>query len=204
MDVLIKIPDIPTPVRNLRFYPPLSDAELEDFCLRNDIYRIERTREGLIKVVTPTGLQTGAGNANVNGQLYAWWNSHGRGQIYDSNAGYYLPDGSMLSPDASYLTTETLARVPKPRRKHIPHICPDFVIELVSETDTLTGSKKKMERWMANGVRLGWLLEPKRERVWVYRPENNAPQIESGSYVEGSGPVSGFRLDLEQLWNQYK
>ncbi len=204
MDVLIRIPDRPFPVSSLRFDPPLSDAELEDFCRRNDVYRIERTREGLIKVVTPTGLETGGGNANVNGQLYAWWNGHRQGQICDSNAGYYLPDGSMLSPDASYLTAETLARVPKPKRKGIPHICPDFVIELISETDTLTGSKRKMERWIANGVHLGWLLEPKKERVWVYRNEGSPTLIASADYVEGSGPVVGFRLDLEQVWDQYR
>ena len=204
MEVLIKIPDMPSTVRSLRFYPPLSDKELEEFCRRNDVYRVERTREGVITVVTPTGMQTGGGNANLNGQLYAWWNLHRQGKIFDSNIGYYLPDGSMLSPDASYLTDELLAQVPKSQRKGIPHVCPSFVVELISETDTLAGSKKKMTRWMANGVHLGWLLEPRRKRVWVYRADGTAPEVLSDKYIDGSGPVEGFRLDLQQLWEQYQ
>lgn len=204
MEVLLEIPDVPSTVRSLRFYPALSDKELEEFCQRNDVYRIERTREGVITVVTPTGMQTGGGNANLNGQLYAWWNLHRRGKIFDSNTGFYLPDGSMLSPDASYLTEEVLAQIPNSQRKGIPHACPSFVVELIPETDTVAVSKKKMTRWMTNGVHLGWLVEPRRKRVWVYKAGNTTPEIFSGEYIDGSGPVDGFRLDLKQLWEQYQ
>lgn len=204
MKAVIEIPDLPATVRSLRFYPPLSDAELEDFCSRNDDYRIERTRKGVIQVLTPTGLDTGGGNAELIVQLRVWVKKYRKGRAFDSNAGFYLPDGSMLSPDASFLSNETLAKVPEGGRKHIPHICPDFVIELISESDTLAGSKKKMTLWIINGVKLGWLVEPKKERIWVYLPDAAEPATISGSFIEGTGPIEGFRLDLEELWEEYR
>ena len=204
MKAIIEIPDIPATVRRMRFYPPLSDLELEDFCGRNDDYRIERTSGGVIKFVTPTGLDTGGVNVELSAQLRNWVKTHQGGRAFDSNAGFYLPDGSMLSPDASFLSTKTLAKLPESERKHIPHVCPDFVIELISESDTLASSKKKMTLWMANGVQLGWLIEPEKERVWVYSPDAAEPVIVTGSFVEGTGPVEGFRLDLEKVWNEYR
>ncbi len=204
MKDVIHIPDLPTGVRTLRFHPPFSDEELEGLCRTNHGYRIERTSEGVIQVVSPTGLNTGGSNAEIITQLRNWVETHGRGRAYDSSASYYLPDDSMLSPDASYLKAETRAKISKLSRKRIPHICPDFVIELISESDTLAGSKKKMSRWMANGVLLGWLVEPKKERVWGYSPDSTEPAVVSESFVDGSGPVEGFRLNLNKVWNEYR
>lgn len=204
MKAIIEIPDIPSVIRNLRFRPPLTDDELEDLCRRNDDYRIERTREGVIQVVSPTSLDTGGGNAEIITQLRNWVATHGSGHAYDSSAGFYLSDGSMLSPDASYLKAETRAKITKLGRKRIPHICPDFIIELISESDTLASSKKKMSRWMENGVLLGWLVEPKKRRVWVYSSDASEPTVASGNLLSGSGPVEGFRLNLDKVWNEYR
>ncbi len=204
MKAVIEIPDLPITVRSMRFYPPLSDEELEDFCSRNDDHRIERTSKGVITVVTPTGLDTGGGNSEINAQLRNWADTHGQGHAYDSNTGYHLPDGSMLSPDASYLKAETRAKLPRSGRKGIPYVCPEFVIELISESDTLAGSKKKMTLWIANGVQLGWLIEPEKERVWVYLPDEHEPKVVSGNFIGGSGPIEGFRLNLEKLWKEYR
>ena len=203
METLFQAPVTFTP-RTVQMQPPLNDTELEQFCALNEFWRIERTREGVLTMTPPTGMFSGGGNAELIAQLRDWVKKHRKGRAFDSNAGFYLPDGSMLSPDASFLSTETLAKVPEGERKHIPHICPDFVIELISESDTLAGSKKKMTLWMTNGVKLGWLVEPKQERVWVYLPDFTEPEIISDSFIEGTGPVEGFRLDLEELWKEYQ
>ncbi len=204
MKAVIEIPDIPAAVRSLRFYPPLNDAEFEAFCGTNEVYRIERTREGVIEVVSPTGMDTGGGNAEIITQLRTWANTCTEGKAYDSNTGYHLPDGSMLSPDASYVKAERFSKLSRKERKRIPHLCPEFIMELISETDTLAKSKKKMKRWMENGVELGWLLEPEKERVWVYRQGAVEPEVVSGTFIDGSGCIEGFRLDLEKVWNEYR
>lgn len=203
METLFQAPATFTP-RTVQMQPPLSDTELEQFCALNEFWRIERTREGVITMNPPTGMFTGGGNADVTTQLGTWWRTHRRGRSFDSNTGYYLPDGSMMSPDASYLTAETLAKLPRQERKGFPHICPNFIIELISETDTLAGSKKKMVRWMENGVELSWLIEPEKERVFVYVSGGVNPVVVTGASVLGTGCVEGFRLDLNELWDWYQ
>ncbi len=203
METLFQAP-VDFVARNVRMDPPLSDAELERFCAVNDLWRIERTRDGVIRMNPPTGMLTGGGNAEIALQLGAWCKTHRRGRAFDSNTGYYLPDGSMMSPDASYLTNEALATLPKKERKGFPHICPNFVVELISESDTLTESKEKMTRWMENGAELGWLIQPEKERVFVYTGGSADPVVVQGDSIEGSGPVEGFRLDLSELWDWYE
>ncbi len=124
--------------------------------------------------------------------------------MYDSSGGFYLPDGSMLSPDAAYCTPERLAAVTQQDRKGFPHVCPDFVIELLFETDRLSATKRKMELWIENGAQLAWLVNPRREEVLVYKAEDEGPTTVSANAVEGTGPVDGFRLDLSEVWACYE
>lgn len=93
--------------RSLVIEPPMTDAELEAFCRLNDAAQVERTKEGVIHMNPPAGSLSSSGNADINSQLYIWWKTHRRGRVYDSSAGFYLPDSSLLSPDSSYLTEET-------------------------------------------------------------------------------------------------
>ncbi len=202
MELLIHAPASLAP-RTLRFDPPLSEDELFRFCQLNDVFRIELTREGVIEMNAPAGFETGGGNSEITAQLHTWWRTHRRGRVFDSNTGWTLPDGSMLSPDASYLSAEALARVPQSERDRFAHVCPEFIIELMSKTDRLTAAKKKITRWMENGVKLGWLVQPKRERVFVYAAGQPEPIEVTGSQVEGSGPVEGFCLNLDEVWEHY-
>ena len=151
--------DVHTLPRSLVVDPPMSDAELEAFCLENDWMRIERTREGVIRMNPPTGGETSSENMEISGRLFVWWSEHERGIVTDSSGGFYLPDGSMLSPAAAYISAETQKRIPKGRSKGFFPVCPDFVIELFSESDSLTETTEKMGRWIVNGVRLGWLID---------------------------------------------
>ncbi len=187
----------------LRIDPPLTDDQLFEFCRLNSIARVERTREGVIQMMSPAGTLSDDGNSEINLQLRAWWKTHRRGRTYDSSAGFTLPDNSMRNPDAAYCTAERLATVTLEDRERFAHMCPDFVIELLSRTDSLQATERKMELWIENGAQVAWLVNPKKREVLVYKAGAGMPEVVSGPAVEGSGPVGGFRRDLEEVWSCY-
>jgi Uma2 family endonuclease len=189
--------------RSLILDPPMSDDELERFCARNEDLRIERTSDGVIHMNPPTGALTGDGNSEIIHQLRSWWDTHERGRCFDSSTGFFLADGSLLSPDAAYVLPEQLKGMTKEDLAHMPHLCPAFVVELLSPTDNLAEAEKKMELWIANGAQLGWLVDPYRRCVLVYRPGLVQLSVNT-STVEGSGPVDGFVLDLARVWRCYE
>jgi Uma2 family endonuclease len=109
----------------------------------------------------------------------------------------------MLNPDASYVLPSRLRGLTKDKLTGFPHLCPDFVIELPSPSDSLTKTKEKMERWIENGAMLGWLIDPYKRKVHVYEPGAKASVV-SGKAVHGKGPVEGFVLDLDEVWSCYE
>lgn len=181
----------------------MSDEEFEAFCMRNDDVRIERTREGAIRMHPPTGLLTGDGNSEINRQFRSWWDAHTKGRVLDSNTGFFLPDGSMLSPEAAYVTAEQLKGVTRKQLTGFPRVFPAFVIELLSASDSLAETSEKMHRWIANGAQLGWLIDPYRQVESVYGA-GREPIESSALKVDGSGPVEGFSLDLGKVWRCYE
>lgn len=188
--------------RTVVYDPPLSDPEFEEFCRTTDNVRIERNREGVIEVNPPAGGETGSANAEISRQLGNWWITHRRGLVFDSSAGFYLPDGSMLSPDAAYVGAEKLKGVPRGELKSFPRLCPDFVIELRSESDSLPAAKEKMKRWIENGVALGWLVSPPERQVYTFSPKRMIAF--EGPIVYGQGPVDGFELNIMEVWSRYQ
>ncbi len=180
--------------------PALTDEQFEQFCALHSDARIERTREGKISMMSPTGGSSGLGNSEISYQLRAWWRTHRRGHVYDVDTGFYLPDGSMMSPDAAYVTQEKVDRYTRRDYKSFPRVCPDFIVELVSETDTLPKTKAKMLRWAENGASLGWLIDPDNRSVLIYTSPTAPVTVVSSTTLEGNGPVAGFQLDLAELW----
>ena len=201
MDTLLPV-DAETP-RSLILDPPLSDAQFQELCFANDWFRFERTREGEILMHPPTGSFTSGGNAEIIGQLHAWWKTHRRGSAHGSSGGFFLPDGSMLNPDASYVLPQKLKKLTRDDLTGLPYLCPDFIIELLSASDRVPKAQQKMVRWMENGVALGWLIDPYKKTVYVYERGREAAAV-SGNAVQGSGPVEGFTLDLDDLWRCYE
>jgi len=195
--------DAATLPRSLVLDPPLTDAEFEALCSANDSVHFERTKDGEILMHPPAGGFTSSGNAEIVSQLHSWWRTHRRGRIYDSSAGFYLPDGSMLSPDAAYVLPEKLKGLTRAELKGFPRLCPDFVVELLSESDSPAKTQGKMQDWIANGATLGWLIDPYKQKVHVYEPGCEASAV-SGKSVRGSGPVEGFVLDLDEVWRCYE
>jgi Uma2 family endonuclease len=189
--------------RSMVLDPPLTDAEFEVLCAANDIVRFERTREGKILMHPPAGGFTSDGNAEIVSQLRFWWKTHRRGRAFDSNGGFFLPDGAMLSPDAAYVLPKKLKGLTKDDMTGFPRLCPDFVVELFSKSDSLPEAKDKMERWIENGVALGWLIHPYQKKVYVYEPGRKASAT-SGKVIHGKGPVEGFTLDLTEVWRCYE
>ena len=202
MTTLLRI-DTETLPRVLVLDPPISDAEFEALCRENDNIRLERTKEGAVRMNPPTGGWTSNGNQEISRQLGNWWAAHERGRVFDSGGGFRLPDGSTLSPDASYVSEERLRSLPKGALRGFPRICPDFVIELRSESDPLQDLKAKMNDWIANGAQLAWLIDPYERQVLVFRPEGST-ELVTGNQIIGDGPVQGFVLDLGRVWKCYQ
>jgi Uma2 family endonuclease len=172
MSTILEIPKLPSTVV---LDPPLTDEEFERLCAANDFARLERTKEGKIVVNAPAGGDTSSGNSEIGAQLRDWWKQHRRGRVFDSSCGFFLPDGSVLNPDAAYATAEQMQGLTKEDRKHFLHFTPAFVIELLSASDSLAESKRKMEAWISNGAKLGWLIDPYTRNVLVLRTRPSSP-----------------------------
>jgi Uma2 family endonuclease len=185
-----------------RFRPetPMSDEDLMRFCAANDIARVEREVDGEILVMSPAGNRTGRRNAAIISALDTWAQMDGRGYAFDSSTGFTLPDGSMRSPDAAWVEAIRWNALPKAEQNRFSPICPDFLIELRSQTDDLAQLEAKMVRWLSNGAKLAWLIDPERQVVAVYRPADQPELLNQPTIVEGSGVVAGFKLAMERIW----
>ncbi|HTD53947.1 MAG TPA: Uma2 family endonuclease [Silvibacterium sp.] len=175
----------------------MSDGEFAELCRRLEPMSIELTKEGLIRMMAPAGNESSDANSEIITQLRNWWKTHRSGRVFDSNTLFTLPDGSRLGPDAAYITSERLTTIPRDSLRGFGHVCPNFVIELLSATDSPKDATEKMHNWVANGVEVGWLLDPY-ERVSYVFGERSYSTKASG--LEGSGPVKGFTLDLTEVW----
>ncbi len=129
------------------------------------------------------------------------WNRKAKlGEIFDSSTGFNLPNGATRSPDACWVAQNRWDALSKIEKKQFPPLCPDFVIELMSETDSLIPAQKKMEEWLENGARLGWLLFPNDEKVFVYRPESRYRKLAIISQsLSGEDVLPDFTFDLKML-----
>ncbi len=179
---------------------PLDDEALMAFCVANDLYRIERTNQGELRVMSPTGSGTGSRNAEITRQLGNWTREDGRGVAFDSNTGFTLPDGSMLSPDASWMNRGRWKALSDRDRARFSPACPEFVIELRSESDGIKALEAKMELWLENGAELGWLIDPADRSVTIYRPRDEVERMVDLRTVQGTGPVAGFELVMGWIW----
>jgi Uma2 family endonuclease len=200
IDVALAIPALP---RTLVLDPPLTDEEFEQLCMRNELAKLERTKEGKIIVNALAAAGTGDANSEINEQLRRWWKQHRRGRVFDSSTGFFLPDGSSMGPDAAYITTEQAGSLRREDLDHFLHLAPAFVIELRSKSDSLVTLKEKMEAWIANGSQLGWLIDPRSRSVFVFEPGKEQRVVKDNA-ITGSGPVEGFVLDLTEVWNSYQ
>jgi Uma2 family endonuclease len=178
----------------------LTDEQFFLFCIANKGLNIERNHNRQIIIMAPTGSETSFRNNAIAGQIWVWNEQHLLGVSFDSNAGFTLPDGSVLSPDASWIAKERWSQVPSDDRKRFAHICPDFVVGLLPESDRLENLQEKMRQWIKNGCRLAWLIDPKVEKVYIYRNNGQSATLEGfDQTVSGEQVLPGFELQLQKL-----
>ena len=178
----------------------LSDDEFFALCQINRDLRFERTAEGDIIIMAPTGAETGTRNADITAQLRNWAKHNGEGVAFDSSTGFKLPNRADRSPDGAWVLRSRLATLSREEKQKFLPLCPDFVIELLSPTDRLDSTKAKMDEYIENGSRLGWLIDPESRHVHVYRPNSLVVTIENVSEISADPELPGFVLDLKEIW----
>jgi Uma2 family endonuclease len=187
------------PVR-IRPEHPMTDEELMRFCAKNEPLRVERDANGELIVMSPSGSEGGGIETDIAVELAIWARQDGRGKVFGSNAGFRLPDGSVRAADAHWVSWPRWNALSREDQKRFAPLCPEFVIEVRSESDRLPELQAKMQMWIANGAEVAWLVDPSRKTVEIYRPGREPEVLEGGSAVEGDGPVAGFVLELGRVW----
>lgn len=186
----------------LRLHPALELSEEQFFalCQINHELRIERNAEGEMLLTPPAGGETSRGNAEITGQLWAWARADGTGIAFESSAGFRLANNAVRSPDASWVLRARYEALPVEQRRVFVPLCPDFVLELRSPSDRLSDLQAKMQEYLAQGARLGWLLDPAPRHVYVYRPDAPVERLEQPTTISGDPVLPGFVLDLSAVW----
>ena len=178
----------------------VTHRKFERLCREYPDLRLELTSSGDLIVMPPTGMETGKRNSNLTFQLESWARSDGTGCTFSCNVGFTLPNNAIRSPDASWMTRERYNNLSERDRQGFGHVCPDFVAELRSESDSLPTLLNKMEEYMANGASLGWLIDPKRRRVYVFRAGEEMVVLEDPAVVSGDPLLPGFELQMAEIW----
>lgn len=166
-----------------------------------DDLRFELTSTGELIIMTGTSPQTGRRNSNLTSQLYVWTENDGSGLCFDSSTIFALPNRARRSPDASWVSRERWDRLSESQKDSFAPICPDFVVELRSKSDRLPPLLNKMSEYMANGASLGWLIDPSKRRVYVYRPNDEVVILDNPETVSGDPLLPGFELNLNKIWS---
>ena len=178
----------------------LTDEELMRFSEENKPYKIERNRQGEITVMTPVGGIGGTHENYVAAMLYVWTEQVEKGISFGSNTGFNLPDGSCLSPDAAWLALDRWEALTPKEQAGYPPLCPDFLIEIRSRSDSRRMLEEKMQLWMENGAQLAWLLDPVDGNATIYTPDAAPCTLERPVSLTGTAPVEGFTLHMTRLW----
>jgi Uma2 family endonuclease len=177
-----------------------TEDEFFDFCQRNRELRIERTAKGEIIVMSPAGGYSGYQSGEVFAQLRAWASKDGRGVAFDSSTGFILPNGGMRAPDAAWVNRERLQALTRREKEKFIPLCPDFLIEAASPSDTLSGLHEKMIEYREAGLALGWLILPDTKNVEIYTP-SDVQILTAPDSVSADPLLPGFTLALASVWN---
>jgi Uma2 family endonuclease len=188
----------------LHFSPILkkmSEEEFYEFCRLNPDLSLELTSEGDLIIMPPTGGKSGIRNAKLNVRLAGWAEKDGTGLAFDSSTLFTLPSGAKRSPDFAWVRSEQWDALTEDEQERFPPLCPDFVVELRSRTDTLKSLRQKMEEYVANGAQLGWLIDPLERKVHVYRPSAPVEELDNPQTISGAPLLGGMMLTLQEIWD---
>ena len=178
----------------------LNDDQFYQLCRNNPDIKFERNAKGQIVIMPPTGGETGNRNFEISVDFGIWNRQTKLGVCFDSSTCFKLPNGADRSPDISWIKQERWDALTPQQKEKIPPISPDFVLELMSPTDTLKETQSKMQEYMENGVRLGWLINRKSRRVEIYRQGQQVEVLASPTELSGEDVLPGFVLNLQTVW----
>lgn len=178
----------------------LTDRQFFQLCQNHRDLRFERNARGRLIIMPPTGGITGDRNADLTFQLRAWSRQNDLGKSFDSSTGFKLPNGADRAPDAAWVRIERWNALTLEEQEQFPPLCPDFVVELGSPSEPLSELQAKMREYIDNGARLGWLIDPKRKVVEIYRPQQEVEILSSPTTLSGEDVLPGFILDLSPIF----
>ncbi|MBE9126193.1 MULTISPECIES: Uma2 family endonuclease [unclassified Coleofasciculus] len=181
--------------------PRLSADGFLELCKANQDLQLELTATGEVIIMPPTFSWTGKQNSGLNAQLWNWNDKTGLGTVFDSSTGFTLPNGAIRSPDASWVSNERWEALTEIQQKEeFSPLSPDFVVELRSSSDSLKKLREKMQEYIDNGVRLGWLIDTTKKQVEIYRPGRTVEVVESPTMLSGEEVLPEFVLNLKKVW----
>ena len=193
-------PDALIPPDLLGLTQRVTPEQFERLCHKYRDLRLELTSTGELIVMPGTGSKTGIRNSNLTYQLTAWTINDASGVCFDSSTIFALPNNARRSPDASWVRREKWDSLSERQQEGFAPICPEFVVELRSPSDSLATLHNKMLEYIVNGASLGWLIDPFKRRVYVYRPDQEPVILENPEIVRGDPLLPGFELKMEGLW----
>lgn len=177
----------------------LSDEQFYELCRINRNIRIERSADGELILMPPTGGETGSRNAGITAQLWSWNENRGLGKVFDSSTGFKLPNGADRAPDAAWVQIDRWNALTPEQKEKFPPICPDLVVELRSKTDSLPILQAKMQEYMDNGARLGWLINRQDGQVEIYSDSGKTKVLTRPMTLSGGSVLPGFELKLRDI-----
>jgi Uma2 family endonuclease len=185
---------------HLRPVIKLTDDQLFELCQLNPELWIERTAAGDLVIMAPEGWETSNRSMTLGTLLTQWAWQDGTGVTSGSSGGFILPNGAMRAPDAAWVLRSRLARLTADQKQKFLPLCPDFVVEIRSPSDRLSTVQAKMQEYLDNGARLGWLIHPASRTLYVYRPNQPVECLEHPTTISGEPVLPGFVLDLQRIW----
>ncbi|MBK8195343.1 MAG: Uma2 family endonuclease [Lewinellaceae bacterium] len=177
----------------------MGDDEFFAFCAENPNLRIERNADGKITVMPPTTSETGRYNSKIHIDIGIWNKKTKLGETFDSSTGFKLPNGAERSPDTAWISKERWKAVPMKLKRRFAPIAPDFVLELRSEEQSLTGLRQKMDEYMNCGCRLGWLVDPQNRCTYVYTPDGDTQTVLFEDTLSGGLVMPGLEMQMAEV-----
>ncbi|MBO3462390.1 Uma2 family endonuclease [Aetokthonos hydrillicola Thurmond2011] len=178
----------------------VSHEQFKELAVVNRDLKLERSAAGELIIMPPTGSETSNRNINIEGQLWLWNRKTKLGMVFNSSGGFHLPNGADRSPDASWVKLERWEALTPEQREGFAPLCPDFVVELRSRSDSMETLRAKMTEYMENQARLGWLIDRKSRRVEIYRQGHEVEVLDNPTSLSGEDILPGFVLDLTEVW----
>ena len=174
----------------------LSDEQFYQLCHSNEDWQLEKTAQGELIIMSPVGAISGNRESDLNADLVIWNRQTKLGKVFSSSTIFTLPKGGKRSPDVAWIANERWDALPREEQEKFATICPDFVIELRSRTDSLTKLQEKMQEYLDSGLRLGWLIDPISQQVAIYRQNQEVEIVSLPTTLSGEDVLPGFTLEL--------